>query len=443
MLKIIGTFLQILLISSLLSAQKSEDHLKYIEKYKKIAMEEMERAGIPASIKLAQGILESNAGKSYLARKANNHFGIKCHSNWKGKKVYREDDDYDEHGKLQKSCFRGYKNAEASYIAHSEFLRDPKKRGRYGFLFRLDPTDYKKWARGLKRAGYATSATYAEKLISLIERYELYQYDTKTPGEVVAPEPPPIVEKIPRVNDIKVAYAKAGDTPSTIAGANGVSVNSILKYNEKLGRANTKLEEGTRVYLQPKRGSYRGKQEWHTVVHGENMYSISQRYGVKLHKLLKKNRLSTGQEAAVGERLRLRGWKVKERPKLASEVRNKPTDVPELILDDENEEVELDESDLPIIEPPVAPPPVIERPEPVREERPTDFPPVTTNPNPDPTPSSPPVTVPNDNPIYHTVLKGETLYRIAKKYNMTVDELLKLNNLTSTTIRKGQKLRVR
>ncbi|HMQ90591.1 MAG TPA: glucosaminidase domain-containing protein, partial [Flavilitoribacter sp.] len=124
-----------------LQAQQDQDFLDYIEKNKKIAIREMERAGIPASIKLAQGILESNAGKSFLARRANNHFGIKCGDDWNGRKVYQKDDDYDDKGKLVESCFRVYESVEACYVAHSEFLRDPRKEFRYGFLFRLDPTD--------------------------------------------------------------------------------------------------------------------------------------------------------------------------------------------------------------------------------------------------------------------------------------------------------------
>ncbi|MCB0375607.1 MAG: glucosaminidase domain-containing protein, partial [Sinomicrobium sp.] len=137
-----------------LSAQApTPEHLKYIDEYKDIAIREMERAGIPASIKLAQGILESNAGQSDLARRANNHFGIKCGDNWNGRTLHKKDDDYDATGKLIESCFRVYRNAEASFVAHSEFLRDPKKTYRYGFLFQLDPTDYERWAYGLKKAG--------------------------------------------------------------------------------------------------------------------------------------------------------------------------------------------------------------------------------------------------------------------------------------------------
>ncbi|MEM9261275.1 MAG: glucosaminidase domain-containing protein, partial [Bacteroidota bacterium] len=160
----------------------SLDQERYIKRYKDIAIREMERSGVPASIKLAQGILESDSGKSRLASAANNHFGIKCGSQWKGEEYYKRDDDYDDNGQLIKSCFRKYRNPDASYVAHSEFLRDPAKSFRYGFLFRLDPTDYRGWAEGLRRAGYATNPRYPQLLISIIERYNLQQYDA--PGAV-------------------------------------------------------------------------------------------------------------------------------------------------------------------------------------------------------------------------------------------------------------------
>jgi len=176
-----------IVLPSILSAQTPARN-DYINRFRKIAISEMERTGIPASIKLAQGILESGDGKSTLARKAKNHFGIKCHNTWNGKTHYLEDDDYDDNGKLIKSCFRVYKNADASYIAHSEFLRDPKKKYRYGFLFSLPSTDYKAWARGLKQAGYATSPTYAEKLIRIIEGSELYRFDEMGTTSITAAE---------------------------------------------------------------------------------------------------------------------------------------------------------------------------------------------------------------------------------------------------------------
>ncbi|MCB0260921.1 MAG: glucosaminidase domain-containing protein, partial [Calditrichaeota bacterium] len=185
--KTVNFFFFLSLFSVAVQGQES-DHLRYVDEFKEVAIREMERAGIPASIKLAQGILESNAGKSDLARRANNHFGIKCGNDWDGKTYYKKDDDYNDKGQLVESCFRSYKNPEASFIAHSEFLRDPKKQYRYGFLFRIDPTDYKAWAEGLRRAGYATSANYPTKLIDIIERYQLNRYDELTSPEVIAGE---------------------------------------------------------------------------------------------------------------------------------------------------------------------------------------------------------------------------------------------------------------
>ena len=140
--------------------------LTYIEKFKGVAIEEMNTYGIPASITLAQGISELGSGNSSLAKYANNHFGIKCTSDWKGKAYYKDDDERND-------CFRVYKDARESYKDHSEFL----KRKRYSFLFELDKNDYKNWALGLKTAGYATNPKYPDMLIGIIEKYKLYQYD--------------------------------------------------------------------------------------------------------------------------------------------------------------------------------------------------------------------------------------------------------------------------
>lgn len=150
---------------------------EYADKYKGIAIAEMQRVGIPASIKLAQGILESSSGESELAKGANNHFGVKCGSNWNGKSYKKKDDEFDAKGEKVESCFRKYTNPEESFYDHSEFLRDPRKYYRYGFLFGLDKRDYRAWANGLESAGYATEKGYGKKLIDLIERYKLYQYD--------------------------------------------------------------------------------------------------------------------------------------------------------------------------------------------------------------------------------------------------------------------------
>jgi hypothetical protein len=147
--------------------------VNYIAQYKQIAILEMQRTGIPASIKMAQALLESGAGRSTLARKANNHFGIKCGGSWNGETFYREDDDY-RNGKLIKSCFRKFESAYDSFMAHSDFLTNQR---RYSFLFELSTEDYKSWARGLRKAGYATDKAYAGKLIEIIEKYELYKLD--------------------------------------------------------------------------------------------------------------------------------------------------------------------------------------------------------------------------------------------------------------------------
>lgn len=158
------------------AVEKNKTYLDYISTYHKIAQEEMKNNGIPASITLAQGLLESGAGRSELTQRSNNHFGIKCHD-WTGDKVYHDDD------KLQE-CFRKYKKPEDSFADHSKFLKRP----RYTSLFDLEPTDYKGWARGLKKCGYATDPRYADRLIDIIELYSLYEYDKKIEVEEVTPE---------------------------------------------------------------------------------------------------------------------------------------------------------------------------------------------------------------------------------------------------------------
>ncbi len=158
---------------------------RYINKYKEVAIEEMYLLGIPASITLAQGLVESQAGMSDLAVYANNHFGIKCKNEWDGARFFQEDDDRDAFGRLRKSCFRIYDNVEDSYRDHSEFLRN---RSRYQILFTYDRTDYKAWARGLKACGYATDKRYPKKLIRIIEKYRLHQYD-------LAPMPQSLVKR--------------------------------------------------------------------------------------------------------------------------------------------------------------------------------------------------------------------------------------------------------
>ena len=260
----------------------AQDREAYIQRYKNIAIREMERTGVPASIKLAQGLLESAAGTSTLAKKANNHFGIKCGADWKGRTIYRKDDDYDDNGILQESCFRAYKSAEESYIAHSEFLRDPRKEHRYGFLFQYKVTDYRRWARGLKKSGYATSATYDEKLISIIENYGLDKFDRVSSGDLrdIEYDDTDLVAglDVRIINDVRVVYAERNDTPDNIGNKARVKTKCILKYNELLTEPATLLESDELVFLQKKRKNFRGQKKWHYVREGETMYNISQLY---------------------------------------------------------------------------------------------------------------------------------------------------------------------
>jgi LysM repeat protein len=430
-----------LIIASTTLAQ-NQDFIEYIETYKDIAIREMARAGIPASIKLAQAILESGAGTSALARRANNHFGIKCGYDWKGKTYYREDDDFDEKGKLIESCFRSYRDPEASFIAHSEFLRDPRKSERYGFLFRLDPTDYRRWAYGLRQSGYATSATYHEKLIDLIERYELFKFDRMSSIDLVATTD--AITGTMTNNDVKYVLATPDESLESVARRTDTTLRSLLKYNEMIDDAEEQLVEGTKVYLQPKRNAFRGRKTWHYVQEGETMYDISQAYGVKMARLYTRNQIPLGKQPAIGARLKLRGCKVKDRPVLASEAALQPQQpMPEIIMDEKWLDME------------VVPDPEIEA-EPIRDEekiktepdfdepRPETKPePVKVDEKPEPKPVDEPPIPDSPSAVYHTVVKGDTLWNISQRYGITVDILKRLNNLTSDNISIGMKLRVR
>ncbi len=445
----------------------NQDFVAYVEKYKDIAIREMERAGIPASIKLGQALLESDAGKSDLARRGNNHFGIKCSKDWDGKTFYKKDDEYDDKGKLIESCFRVYKDAESSFIAHSEFLRDPSKVWRYGFLFRLDPTDYKRWAKGLREAGYATSGTYDAKLIELIEKYELSKYDRMTSSDLVVS-----VETTTGYlvnNDVKYVLAADNEPVSEIARKTDTTVRSLLKYNENLGNGSQQLPQNTKVYIQPKRSSYRGKQTWHYVKPGETMQYISDLYAVKLSSLLSKNRMNKGNEPAANERIKLRGSKAASRPRLQNEPAPEILpQIPAVLFEDEETVPTPPNPSKPTAEEPVSNPPVdVAQPKPIEKpiedntnkpqqnntpEKPVVIPAtpnvdstITNKPRPDEgfdTELDQPETNTPETPVFHTIVKGDTLWNISKRYNTTVDTLKKLNNLTSDQIQLGMKLRV-
>lgn len=269
----------------------------YIEKYRDVAIREMKEHGIPASITLAQGILESGSGKSYLATKANNHFGIKCHLDWDGKRVYHDDDKRNE-------CFRAYKDPDESFRDHSLFL---KNRSRYASLFDESPTDYKAWAKGLKKAGYATNRKYDDLLIDLIERYELHLYDLEGfDAEPKKKEKQVLAAYQINVSSNRVEFVKAkeGDTFESIAMATEHRVGELLKYNELSYDA--ALVPGQVVYLQPKRKRADRDHAEYVVKPGDKMYAISQQFGIRLEELYERNNMKVGQQPQPGQKLDLR-----------------------------------------------------------------------------------------------------------------------------------------
>lgn len=275
----------------------SKQYQDYFERYHEVAIEQMVMHRIPASITLAQGVLESAAGRSELAVNGNNHFGIKCNG-WTGRKTYHDDDERNE-------CFRAYGSAYESYEDHSRFLTGSP---RYQKLFQLKLTDYKGWAKGLKACGYATSPTYAKKLIQIIELYELYQYDKVKDFDKfrVNQVRRGILRQVYMFNKNYYVLARCGDTFRTIAADVDVSYRRLAKYNER--DKDDTLEEGERVWLKKKRKNapkeYRGR--FHTVAAGESMYTISQRYGIRLKNLYKLNDLTPDYVIQVGDRLKLR-----------------------------------------------------------------------------------------------------------------------------------------
>ncbi|MDP1621953.1 MAG: glucosaminidase domain-containing protein [Bacteroidales bacterium] len=284
----------------------------YILKFKDIAINEMRVYRVPASITLAQGILESNAGRSKLAVEANNHFGIKCHKEWNGMTIYHDDD-------VKNECFRKYNDPLESFRDHSKFLT---QRERYKRLFELDIRDYKGWAHGLKSAGYATNPTYAQLLIKTVETFLLDRYDRtgfvetsniglldlniaekKTgPQEFIVKYLGIDNRNIYENNRLNMIIAREDDNLYVIARDFNISVSKLLKYND-LPRV-TALKPGQVVYLNNKRR--KGEFENHKVQKGESLYDISQLYGIRLKLLYKRNDLQIGAEPRAGAVLRLR-----------------------------------------------------------------------------------------------------------------------------------------
>ena len=295
----------VLLVNGQLSSDITPQ--QYVEKYNEWAVMNMKRSGVPASITLAQGMLESRNGNSRLAVEANNHFGIKCHD-WTGEKVYHHDDRRNE-------CFRKYNSVYDSFADHARFL---STRSRYAFLFELEITDYKGWARGLKKAGYATDPNYAKRLIDIIERYELYKFDEEGAGETTWRQLQsrrrssgghvidPYVEHEVRFNNgVRYINVKPEDTFSSIAEEFDLRDWELPKYND-LDESGRRITDYNYLYIEPKRNKAHPDHPFHVVKEGQTMFEISQIYGMKLKKLYRYNNMDEGEEPRPGERISLR-----------------------------------------------------------------------------------------------------------------------------------------
>ena len=387
-------------------AQKSEYVTEYINSYKQLAVDEMIRTGVPASITLAQGIHETEAGRSELVLKSNNHFGIKCKTGWDGEKVYHDDDARGE-------CFRSYPSSEDSYADHSNFL----KRGpRYAFLFDIDPTDYKAWAYGLKKAGYATNARYSQILIKLIETYNLQDYSlialgklppdgllTNAKKEIVdsvsIPAPEVIVSVSSEentapvityptgefsINKTRVVFAKSGTSLLALAQQYDLSLSRLLDFND-LDREDVLVNDQL-IYLQRKRKF--GSSEFHVVQPGETIYCISQTEGIRMETLLQYNQIRySALQPATGAKLFLQ----QESP-VAPAFVVKETIQPGLVVSEQ---------------------------------------------------SRPATAVALQEKVFHLmhiVKQGETLYAIARQYNTTADKIKDWNKLVNIQLKKGQEL---
>ncbi|MCL1943091.1 MAG: glucosaminidase domain-containing protein [Candidatus Azobacteroides sp.] len=319
-----GIFYFLLFIFLWLSTQAFSQHQSkacetYIENHKYLAIFHMLKYKIPASITLAQGLLETSAGMSKLATKGNNYFGIKCHKDWKGDSMSFTDDAPNE-------CFRKYNTVEDSYYDHSIFLT---KRGRYAFLFNLEITDYKGWAKGLQEAGYATDKGYANKLIKFIEDYDLYQYDDKNylasnsetekenkkEKKKEKENKPTVVKKPGRTFSYNIfktpsgllyVEAKAGDSYETVADALGFKDKDLVKYNDAPKNIYFPLNKGDVVYLEKKKKKAEIPCYYHIVVPGESMYSIAQLYGIRLKNLYKMNKKNGDYIPEDGDQLKVR-----------------------------------------------------------------------------------------------------------------------------------------
>ena len=440
----------VILFSRVVLAQDPAVSEQYINTYKDIAIKEMQRTGVPAAIKLAQGIHETMAGTSDLVRKSNNHFGIKCKETWSGPSVKHDDD-------LKNECFRKYVSAEDSYRDHSDFL---KSRPWYAFLFDLNPTDYKGWAYGLKKAGYATNPKYPQIIIKLIEDYHLEDYTliamgkmkpkdevvaksetdipsqegksitanskTKEPvfldqpqkqvvkaetkvqdrnsvevkSQVIAEAPKPSYPSGEfKINETRVVYEKKGTPLLAIARQYNISLAWLYDFNDMAQEE--ALQKDQLIYLQRKRKV--GQNEMHIVKPGESLYDIAQQEAIRLESLLEYNMLATGMQPAIGEQLYLK-TKAPSRPKLALKENYSLSVIPGV---NSSESYPGNVADLE---------------------------------------SSHGRNISNERQgseaIVYTVQPKETIWAIAQKYKVSIGELVKWNKLQGNDLKAGQQVKI-
>ncbi|MDI3322265.1 glucosaminidase domain-containing protein [Pinibacter soli] len=386
-------------------AQKPDVIIQYINAYKDIAISEEQRTGVPAAIKLAQGIHETQAGTSDLVIKSNNHFGIKCKNTWQGDKVYHDDDARGE-------CFRSYSSPADSYKDHSDFL---KASPRYAFLFQLDPTDYKAWAYGLKKAGYATNIRYSQILINLIETYNLEEYtlialgkakptddaiasntienkptnvpvltmdqpvNNAQPVTAVALPAPNYPDGEFKINNTRVTYVKQGTSLLALAEYYHLSLSRLLEFNDMEQGDGDILSEDQLIFLQRKRKV--SDNEFHVVQMGEDLYDIAQKEGVRYESLLELNLMSEEMDPAVGEKISLQK-KLSTRPALITEKSN-------VVINAASNNASLQQP---------------------------------------------------QSGTKHIVQTKETLYSISKKYGVNVEQIKTWNNLQDMSLKVGQEL---
>lgn len=389
---------------------------QYIEKYSALAIEEMYRSRIPASITLAQGILESGNGNSRLSTEANNHFGIKCKATWTGKTLYEDDD-------APQECFRKYDAAIDSYRDHSDFLMNNK---RYAFLFDLDSKDYKSWAYGLKKAGYATNPQYPELLITFIEKHKLHKYDevkiSEEEEKEKAEEKAEVIKTYGKefmINGVPAITAKANESFAQIALNYDIKVFQLYKYNDL--QKDDECHEGDTIFLKSKKN--KAEVETSTFGKGDNTHKISQRFAIKLEKILSRNNLVLNQQPAAGQIIYLNTKRTNAIIIADTAIQRDSVEIvktqtaPNVIKVDTiilNETVYED------------PKKNIETMFPVNETTLSYFDTLEEK--------------KSELSFFHTVQTGETLYSIAKKYNVKVDALQFLNAMKNNNIEIGQRL---